>query len=537
MPGQNPITQRRLNLAVTFFYAATFSIVSVCITKLSGLIFWWDFYNYGYSSGYSFFHGFGGVYSLVGQYQTFLTPQLNGLYFFLESSFGSQTQELCIAFLESWTVTAIAYLVFRTATRKKMSTVDSIAVGLACGVSALLSPIFISELGGTMSDTLVAGVVITGYALIAKSFLVESDFIARRTLVFGGAVLGLSVVLKFTSVIYALTALIALALALLFNTKRFGVGKAMCRWLLAFFTLIGTWSILYFPQGMELWSKYRNPMFPFFNGFFHSPLQFHSNLRDGRFAVHNLGDWWHNLWGLVRGTDMLQSGVLIVRAPNLVFIIAIMLILLLENIVRRRDPFLLFVESSVVIAFGIWSYQVVLFRYGAPLLLSIGSVLVVCLIYRSMGRRAWVYAALALICVLGLTATGGATSSHDKDLKSHFTIDQTVVSQSRINVMFVGGNALGFIYPSLSPESKVVRIGGNLIVTMSLEYWRQTSDYIAQQKGPWSLYVDERELESVPDLMASLQLSGRLGVCVPAASWRHAVVLRCEFDINHHVFP
>lgn len=523
---------RWVSFAVALLYLVAFVVVSVQTAQSRGLTVWWDFYNYEYGGGYAYLHGFGGVHSLIGQYQTYLTPQLNALYYYLEVSLGSRGQELWIAGLEANSIAVIAYVVFRAARFRNISTPVSVALGLVCGTAAFHNPLFRSELGGTMSDTLVVGVVFAGCAVVAKSFLVTSESASRRTLIFGSMVLGLAIVLKMTSAIYAASALLGLALALALNVRKMGVRTALRRWLLAFGAMAGTWLVLYLPQGLELWRKYRNPLFPYFNGVFHSPLQLPENLRDERFAVHNAGEWWQNVRGLIKGTDVLQSGNFTVRAPSVVIIVALIVLLLLENVVRRRDPFLLFVESTTVIAFGIWGSAIVLFRYGAPLLLCVGAIFVVSVIYRSKGRAVWVLVALAVTSSLALSASGGTSAKHDKSQKSHFTIDASVLAQSKTRVLFVGNGALGFIYPSLPPGSDVVRVGGDLERTMSDEYWQRTADYVNQRIGPWSLYVEEGELRDVPAWLAPLKVWGKLGACVPAASWRHHVVLHCDFAVT-----
>ena len=508
-------------------FPLTFALISTLVVHRQGLSIWWDYYNYEYSGGFIFRQGLRSAFALPGQYQTYITPHLNWIYYFLENSLGSRKQEVLIAVLESLTLTFVSWTTFAICQIQKLSKAHSMIIAYFSGFLVLLNPLFRTELGATMSDTVVAGVLILGCALFARAFLLDSSEVHGPSIIAGGILLGLSTDLKLTSGFYVLSALLALACALLCRVKDIGIYKTAKKWALAVSTTLAAFTIAYSMQAFQLWEKYRNPLFPYFNGIFRSPYQLTTNLSDQRFTVHDLSHYARNIAGLVTGTTNIQDGGILIRYPSVVVATVIAIALVIENFTRRRDGFLMFIELMGVTSFFVWTRELVLLRYGAPLILGISLIWITSSVYRFGSKGGKLVASLCILALLSLFNCGGAAVIHDKSLVAHFSVDDQKLQQSRHNIVLVGGGALGFIYPYLPRNSEVVRIGGNLQVTMSQLYWERVRTFVLSRRGGWTAFLEASDHDlSIQDFFPGRVLTS----CVVAASWRHHEVMKCNIS-------
>jgi hypothetical protein len=144
---------------------------------------------------------------------------------------------------------------------------------------------FISEIGTSFADTILS-------LLVLGSLWLNLDGISRyrrkqmrlpwKQLLFSGFLMGLAAGLKQPTVIYA----VGLCVALLFVTQRFHLGISM-----AFLFGLGVLAGIGTTGGFwmhELWSRYANPLFPYFNDLFQSPWATVGNYRDARFLPKTL---------------------------------------------------------------------------------------------------------------------------------------------------------------------------------------------------------------------------------------------------------
>jgi len=139
-------------------------------------------------------------------------------------------------------------------------------------------------LGSTHGDTVLSMFVLGGLWLILHSARCETPNQTTVRTAASGALLGMATALKLVFALYA----IGLGAALLLACAADGRWRSCLTWaggfVVGFLLLGGAWF-------GYLYAHYQNPFFPFFNGFFQSPLISAESFRDLRFMPISLTDW------------------------------------------------------------------------------------------------------------------------------------------------------------------------------------------------------------------------------------------------------
>jgi hypothetical protein len=139
---------------------------------------------------------------------------------------------------------------------------------------------FISEIGTSFADTVLSLPVLG--SLWLNLICIDSHRKGEKQLrwsqlMISGVLMGLTAGLKQPTIIYA----VGLCVAFLFAGKRFPVSFSMA-FLFGLGVLAGIWITGEFWM-FELWSRYGNPLFPYFNDLLQSPWATVGNYRDSRF--------------------------------------------------------------------------------------------------------------------------------------------------------------------------------------------------------------------------------------------------------------
>jgi hypothetical protein len=140
---------------------------------------------------------------------------------------------------------------------------------------AAFGPMTLSEVGTSFSDILTALPIVAGFILI-----LSADGSQRLRYLLAGLLLGAAVGLKLTNVVFALAAAAAVLLSArpLLATVCLGLGGAV-----GGLATGGAWSLM-------LWREMGNPIFPLFNGVFHSKELAPNNIMDMQFLPKGFWD-------------------------------------------------------------------------------------------------------------------------------------------------------------------------------------------------------------------------------------------------------
>ena len=376
-------------IVVAAFFVVAAAVASIWLSLALGKSLWFDTYNYEYWSGWAFFHGFGSSLGLPGKLQTYLDPQQNSLYYLLIAHTSPKVMAAIISGLESLSLSTLGVVVFLVARRARWSTLPAIGFGLAVGIGGFASPIYRSELGGTMGDTITVVAMVVAASLLFLALSARRATARLRCSLVAGALLGCCVVAKVTMLMPTVALVVGFGGALLIGRDQLALAKERAvSFVLVAVTSFVVAAAIYAPLGLTVLNRYQNPFFPYYNGLARSPLQKPSNFQDFRYTVTSLSDWIHHLAALVVGTHSLESGTLLQRSPIIILGALAIVALLVEDLLRRRSAPLLFLEISVPFGVLAWSGTVVIYRYAAPIEIAMGAVLVILVLKREDLPRA-----------------------------------------------------------------------------------------------------------------------------------------------------
>ncbi|RJX28878.1 MAG: hypothetical protein C4531_11085 [Desulfurivibrio sp.] len=159
--------------------------------------------------------------------------------------------------------------------------------GLLIALLGILGAGYISELGTMFGDNLTSLLILGGLLLLLINFprLTAGRLSgALLPVISAGVMIGLAAGLKQPAAIFAVGWCVALLFLPLPVGQRIG---------LAFFFGVGVLAGIAAGGGYwlhEMWSRYGNPLFPYFNHVFHSPMASSADYRDARFLPRSLLD-------------------------------------------------------------------------------------------------------------------------------------------------------------------------------------------------------------------------------------------------------
>lgn len=360
-----------------------FGVFACLMVVLSGLAVYnlgadldWDLLNYHFYNGYLWVHGLL-IKDSLASVQSYLEPELNAFYYSLISTRTPLQVNLILAALQSLSISAVwvlgFFLLSDLAFARRLF-FASLTAGLG-----LIGPAFWSELGSTMGDSLLAGLVI-----IALVLAVEGQVRKNNLLFFiSGLFIGAASALKFTNMVFAFGIGGSVLLTCWYQGrfKRFFIQDVLLG--IGFILAFGA---IYSSTGMLLFHTYKSPFFPYFNNIFHSPYMAPVSWHDGRWLPQNVQGFltlpfrlavplpqWQSLDGVNLGMEIpfrtLYPSLIAVIAP--LFIIGCFL--------RKRNSIsacienegptnrLFFVFSFMFISLIVWEKMFSYYRYFIPL--------------------------------------------------------------------------------------------------------------------------------------------------------------------------
>jgi Glycosyltransferase family 87 len=269
-------------------------------------------------------------------------------------------------------------------------------------VLCLASPMALSEAGTTIVDLILAVPVLLAYLLLLTR---DDEAAPRHASVAAGLLLGLATGLKITNAVFAIGAP-AFFLTGPSNARRrmAGAMQLMLGTIAGFACIAGWWHL-------EVWRRFHNPTFPYFNNIFHSPDFPPVAMRDNSFVTHS--PWalltypWHWLVGgsttPVRLSPASETDPKDARfAYALVGAVAVAVLALVRR--QRRFAPLSRPETGLLLAcaidFPVWLYIFGIHRYMVPLEILCGTVVLVLACWLATGP--WRARLLLMLVVLDL---------------------------------------------------------------------------------------------------------------------------------------
>lgn len=319
---------------------------------------------------------------------------------------------------------------------------------------AITSPEWTLQLGSTYYDYIGSLAVLGGMLMIATPGT-ESGM--RRRVFIAGLLIGLTVGAKETAAPMALG--VGIALPLLGRDRREAVTSFF---LFAVGGVLGTLATGGY-WGWFLWEHFRNPLFPFFNGIFHSAFGAGSNGRPDAQMPHSLFEYlfypWVGYFDWPRDEDAAMWDL---RFPLLNIAIPLGGLLLLA---RRRAPsdagaaerFLPFLLVSLAVGYTAWLVAFGVMRYALTLLLLTPLVIAMILAALPWPRLRVAAGAAMAIAVLAGSWHASRGVGDWRHFDGHM-VDAILpdVGLSSSDLVLFRGVAISFLSPWFPPGTRFI---------------------------------------------------------------------------------
>jgi len=491
------------------FAIPLFAGVALGLGKEAG----WDFQNYHWYDPYALLTGRLGFDIAVAHHATYYNPLIDVPLYWLGSRFPAWVAGLWLgaeAGVAAAILGAIAYRVFNFADKRAR-----LMVAVLLAIAGLTGGGALTEIGATPND-IGAGLGALASLLLVVSRLHDVQRAQRKdwlTIGLAGFLAGASPGLKLTTLPYAVglnLAMLALPgtpMRRLTRAIEFGVGV-----ILGMAVFGGFW----------FWTMWRfggNPVFPYFNDFFASPMVPPGSYRDATFLPKD--PWTRLVFPFVFTENSLLVGewqfrdVHILLAYILVPITAICALFgkapgrhLVDPIMAR----LVLVAASGI--YVVWLFLFAIYRYLVPLemLSPIVIVAAISLLPLKAGVR------LAMMVVFLGAAQFMAVKGGDPRLgwAGHYVeVDVPKIDDPAHAMILMTETApMAYVIPAFPPEIPFLRIQGWLIGSKDNQsgLGRAMHERVAQHQGPLYLLYWPRErvatLESIADYGLTLNDAG-----------------------------
>jgi hypothetical protein len=420
----------------------------------------WDFRNYHWYAPYAFLNGRMGFDVAVAHQATYYNPLLDIPFYWLASHTTSWFALGVLGAVQGANVVPL-YLIARALLRFEERKATAVALTLLCMTGGLT----LSLSGTTYYDNVMSLFVLTSLAvLILRHDTLSTGSLRHAALLSAaaGLITGSAAGLKLPEAPYALGFAAAL-MALPGDLKRHGV--RLLAGGVAGVAGVALFSGFWFAKLDALTG---NPLFPYFNQFFHSPLALAASYRDVRFLPH---DWLHALldpilfsidWRVANDLPFTDIRV----GVAYVVLIATGAMWLLRK--RTDDPLTEPAGTRVLFAFAAvtyiaWLGVFAIYRYILTL-----EMLAPLVIVAGVGR--WPLARAMRLVVLGGLAVAVLATTRADFLKRaplgdpYIQVTMPAIAHPGDSMILMAGEApMGYLVPSFPQRIPFIRIDGWLI--------------------------------------------------------------------------
>lgn len=356
------------------------------------------------------------------------------------------------------------------------------------------SSFFLGELGTSINDNIISIPILCSFYLLLKYF----DTLEFRFVIYSGLLVGISFGLKLTAATYIIT---IWAMILVFSKARiiasfyFLVSSA--------FSIIAVSGYWYY----QLYSAFKNPLFPFFNNIFHSPYASTARnvTRDMRFFQ------FHGLEKILYPFYFADHVDRVAEDPKLFLINALICFVL----------FLVYVSSKITsggikslagtkfnylivfffISFYVWQYNFGVYRYFIPTDI-ISPILIYCMIdevfavQRSNPRGSTAVAVFLTFVIVSLNFTKGIPNWGRGQYTSPYFSGNVPQEIKEADIIFTGSYFSAWIVPIIDPKGHVIQINRGLFDFGTIQYWKRYYEFAKNESKKYIIFSDLNDSQS-----------------------------------------
>ena len=513
LPGGRLTAREYAFLALSLLFWAGFVVLLGKDTS-------WDFRNYHWYAPYALLNHRMGMDVAVAHQASYYNPYLD-IPFYLVATHTRAWIALALLGAAQGANIIPLYLIGRSALRFNITASDTKFMAGALALLGLVGALTLTEFGTTYYDNVMSVFVLSGLALLVlkRDVLREGPLgTAAAISAIAGLITGAAMGLKLPEMPFCVgfaAALVALGGGWKHQTARLIAGGAAG--IAGFLIFSGPWML-------NIYHLTGNPIFPYWNEYWKSPLALPAPYRDLRF-VPAFRPWWQQLFFPILFTvdwhvadDLGFQDIRVCLAYLL--IIAATIVWLLRR--QSRDALLDARATAILFAFSAASYfvwlrmfaiyrYIILFEMLAPLLI-IGAVGLLPLPRRSR------YLTLAGLCAACLLTARS-------DFLERAPVEDPYVQAAlppiphpdKTMVVMTGDAPMGFIATTLPPKIPVLRIDGWMVQPRdgTLLTRRMKHRVAAQlaEGGDLYLIAEAADMTRAHDALGDYQLAIRWSEC------------------------
>ncbi len=433
-----------------------------------------DLKNYHFLNGFLYLHN-AILKDTTGTLQSFLDPYISILYYLLISKTTPIVANLSLAFIQSFNVILVFILAREVFLRMGLDVGKRIVASFVVSSLVLAGPDFFSEIGTTMGDSTLSVPILLALVLVVwrTRGSAKPSRAHMVALAIAGLIVGFTCTMKLTNAVYAIALAVTVLICEIERTNR--LRKAIRSVILyCFMTAIG-FTVTYAPLGLMLWHQFHNPVFPYFNGVFHSPFMVSQSISDSRwYPASALGYLTMPFQFAFRhtGNAASQSQYFGMEIPFRTLYFAILvplsiLYMMLAAVRFRIEGKQYFVQHSLVVFLGfsylLWAHEFSYYRYLqvleilAPLFIAMELLYIVPIVVRN---RVIFFSSLLVLVLVGLYSLPDSNWGRIAYAKTYFGITANQFKDYRNDEVILGEYPLplGYTVPYFPTSDQFITL-------------------------------------------------------------------------------
>jgi hypothetical protein len=481
-----------------------FATIAVVLGKDAG----WDFLNYHWYNPYALLNGRLGFDLAVAHHATYYNPLLDLPLYWITNLGPAWLGGALLGALFGIAVIligAIAYQVFPCANPYwRLLVAAALALIAAAGGGAF------PAIGNTSNDVPVAIGVFAALLILIRNFSALQKVEFNRKVVasvfVAGIFAGMSVGLKLTTAVYAPGLVLAVFICVPGFRNRSVYATALgLGMVLGVIVFAGYWM-------QRMWTFGANPVFPYFNQLFHSPLLVNGSYRDPSYFPDSALIAW--LFPFYFTADSYYVAEWVFRDAHLLtayVLVPLTLLLMATNridragIVKPKLALFLFVFASV--SYLTWLVLFCVYRYAIPLEM-LAPILVACAVMLWPIRRAVQLSLLIVLFVASQAVVKVTLERHVWD-QHYVAVSTPILPDAEHSMVLMSGmGPLAFVIPSFPAQIPFLRIDGWLVWKddHSSGLARLLHQRVAAHQGPLYMMFEVDDRKRAVEAAAEYQL-------------------------------
>jgi hypothetical protein len=373
-------------------------------------------------------------------------------------------------------------------------------LALLLAITGVFAPGFIGLIGVTTNDNLLSAFVILAMYLIVKALNRFKTFIPLKYVFVASLSIGIAVGLKLTMAIY----FISFFVCLIFVSPK----KDIIKNIFILVAVAGLGLLLVNGHWMYvLYSKFQNPIFPFYNQIFQSEYFSNTNIADTRFLPKSIVDFI--FFPITTLLDTFKIAEVPFRDIRFVLAYILLILMFIKAIVLKQfkmSKVAVFMLLNFVVAYIVWALQFGIYRYSISL--EIICPLIIFIIMHDFTKKYFlnIIVCLCLLIVLFVSPTNWGRIDF---VDSYFNVQPYDFTEFENSTVYIDNKQpISYIVPYFPKSTSFVSISPLAKIHRSKD--SKLAFYLTNEPGLLNLETAKNDLSRNYDLELIEQLDKKI---------------------------